>query len=116
MVIQRAQVEKVAVLLEELAAALRLLMIDLDPEVSPPFRPEETHAPPPAANPGRNAIGIGSRVTINGGALDRYRGRTGVVLSQRGIHYWNLRLDIQGKETAAPLIYKKGTSLIAMPR
>jgi hypothetical protein len=104
------------VLLEELVAALRLLMIDLDPEASPPFRPEEAHAPPPAANPNRNVIRIGSRITINGGALDRYRGRTGVVLSRRGIHYWNLRLDVQGKEIAAPLIYKKETSLIAMPR
>lgn len=109
MVLRQARVEEVAVLLEDLAAALRLMVLDaqsgnhdFDDGQAQTARPE----PPPA-----ETFRVGSRVRIVGGALTAARGRTGVLLSRRGQHYWNLRLDLQGRETVAPLVYKKETSL-----
>lgn len=107
MVLHDDQLEQVASLMEELATALRRMKVGTG-EV-PPTGAESPPAPPPTA-PRDDTIYEGSHVKVIR-ALDRYRGRTGTVVSRRGTQYWNVRLDIQGKETIGPLIYKKDASL-----
>jgi hypothetical protein len=111
MVLHDDRVEEVAVLLEELAVALRRLKVGADRTVPPPAPQRQDPEPPevPRAVPG--VIQEGSHVMVVR-ALDRYRGRTGVVGSQRGTLYWNLQLDARGRETEGPRIYKKETSLL----
>ena len=112
MALREARLEEIATQLEELAAALRLLIIDGTEEIPPAKQPP----PPPPAQPMDERVRVGSRVKVVRGTLDRYRGRTGVVLSRRGALFWNLRMDARGRETEGPLIYKKGTSLQVVPR
>lgn len=114
MVLNEARVEEVAILLEELAVALRLLLIDIRSragEAPNAQRQAQQDQAPPPHQPFDGVVRVGSRVRVVGGALNSFRGRTGVVLSQRGQLYWNLQLDIRGRETERPLIYKKGSSL-----
>jgi hypothetical protein len=112
MVLRKARLEEIATQLEGLAAALRLLIIDGAEEVPTAQQPP----PSPPAQPMEDRVRVGSRVRVVRGALDRYRGRTGTVLSRRGDLFWNLRMDTRGRETEGPLIYKKETSLQVVPR
>lgn len=112
MVLRDDKLEEVATLMEELATALRRLKVNHEEENG--HSAEAPSAPPPATAPRDDTIQEGSRVRIIK-TLDRYRGRTGVVMSRRGTMFWNLQLDIQGKESSGPLIYKKETSLQAIP-
>jgi hypothetical protein len=112
MVLRKARLEEIATQLEGLAAALRLLIIDGAEEVPTAQQPP----PSPPAQPMDDRVRVGSRVRVVRGTLDRYRGRTGIVLSRRGDLFWNLRMDTRGRETEGPLIYKKETSLQVVPR
>jgi hypothetical protein len=112
MALREARLEEIATQLEELAAELRLLIIGGEEETPSAQQPP----PPPPAQPMDDKVRVGSRVRVVKGALDRYWGRTGIVLSRRGSLFWNLKMDARGRETEGPLIYKKETSLQVVPQ
>jgi hypothetical protein len=114
MVLRNEQLEEVASLMEELARALRLLMVDAAPAPPIPPVPPAQPVPPPPVPPQRGNFEVGSRVELTR-RLDRHRGRRGVVISKWGDLFWDLQLDVQGRETAGPSIYRKETSLRVLP-
>jgi hypothetical protein len=111
MVLRGERLEEVAMLMEELACALRLLAVDMGPD-APPEEPAPQR-PPPQAQPG-NAVPIESRIVVTR-VLDRHQGRSSVIVNRQGELFWNIQLDVQGREAVGPLIYKKWTRIQQIP-